>query len=267
MSALLDEGSSDDAILGVLHAAADAVQTVLAANEDWGPSGVRATQYAVDLRADAAAVAVLHAAGCAVMSEESGFTAPAGGGRGAGLTVVLDPLDGSTNASRGVPWFATALCAVDSRGMRASVVANQAAGDDRWWAVRGGGAVRNGAAVRTSGCGSLSSAVVGVSGMPHERPGWAQFRALGAAALDICLVASGSLDAWIDFNRHGAWDYLASLLVLREAGGADKELEDRDPVALGHGDRRTVLVAATPSLLAEVVEVRRAHAARLRAGT
>ena len=257
MAAVLDERSSDDAILGVLHAAADAVRSVLAANEDWGPSGVRATQYAVDLRADAAALAVLHAAGCAVMSEESGLTSPEGGG--GGLTVVLDPLDGSTNASRGVPWFATALCAVDSRGMRASVVANQAAVDDRWWASRGGGAVRNGAAVRTSGCASLSSAVVGVSGMPRERPGWAQFRALGAAALDICLVASGALDAWIDFNRHGAWDYLASLLVLREAGGADAELEGRDPVALGHADRRTVLVAATGGLLDEVVGVRRAH--------
>ena len=257
MAAVLDGRSSDDAILGVLHAAADAVREVLDANTDWSLSGERATQYAVDLRADAAALSVLHAAGCAVMSEESGLTQPAGGG--GGLTVVLDPLDGSTNASRRVPWYATALCAVDERGMRASVVANQAVGNDRWWASLGGGAFRNGTPVRTSGCASMSAAVVGVSGLPRERPGWAQFRALGAAALDICLVASGSLDAWIDFNRHGAWDYLASLLVLREAGGADVELEGRDPVALGHADRRTVLVAATPSLLDAVLAVRRAH--------
>jgi len=257
MAAVIDGRSSDDAILGVLHEAADAVRDVLDANEDWSLSGERATQYAVDLRADAAALAVLHAAGCAVMSEESGLTQPPDGG--GDLTVVLDPLDGSTNASRRVPWYATALCAVDGRGMRASVVANQAAGNDRWWASRGGGALRNGSPLRTSGCASMSEAVVGVSGLPRERPGWAQFRALGAAALDICLVASGSLDAWIDFNRHGAWDYLASLLVLREAGGADVELEGRDPVALGHADRRTVLVAATPSLLDEVLAVRRAH--------
>lgn len=257
MAAVIDERSSDDAILGVLHSAADAVRAVLDANVDWSLSGERATQYAVDLRADAAALAVLHAAGCSVMSEESGFTVPTGGGDG--LTVVLDPLDGSTNASRRIPWYATALCAVDSRGMRASVVANQAVGTDRWWASRGGGAFRNGAAVRTSGCPSMEAAVVGVSGLPRERPGWAQFRALGAAALDICLVASGSLDAWIDFNSHGSWDYLASLLVLREAGGADIEMEGRDPVVLGHADRRTVLVAATPSLLRDVLAVRRAH--------
>jgi len=257
VATVLDERSSDDAILAVLHSAADAVHRVLIDNDDWSPSGRRHTQYAVDLRADAAALAVLHDAGCAVMSEESGLTSPPT--RGGGVTVVLDPLDGSTNASRGVPWFATALCAVDSQGMRASVVANQAAGDDRWWATRGGGALHNGATIRTSGCDALSAAVVGVSGLPRERPGWAQFRALGAAALDICLVASGSLDAWIDFNSHGSWDYLASLLVLREAGGADAELEGRDPVTLGHDDRRTVLVSATPSLLHDVVEVRRAH--------
>jgi|LakMenEpi03Aug12_release.lakeMendotaPanAssembly.Ray.scaffolds.fasta_scaffold384832_2 fructose-1,6-bisphosphatase/inositol monophosphatase family enzyme len=257
MAAVIDERTSDDAILGVLHAAADAVRLVLDANDDWSLSGERATQYSVDLRADAAALAVLHAAGFAVMSEESGFTVPDGGSNG--VTVVLDPLDGSTNASRRVPWYATALCAVDAHGMRASVVVNQAAANDRWWASRGGGAFRNGTSVQTSECVSMSSAVVGVSGLPRERPGWAQFRALGAAALDICLVASGSLDAWIDFNRHGAWDYLASLLVLREAGGADIEFEGRDPIALGHDDRRTVLVAATPSLLDEVLAVRRAH--------
>ena len=52
MAAVIDGRSSDDAILGVLHAAADAVRDVLDANEDWSLSGERATQYAVDLRAD-----------------------------------------------------------------------------------------------------------------------------------------------------------------------------------------------------------------------
>ncbi len=42
--------------------------------------------------------------------------------------VVIDPLDGSTNASRGVPWFATALCLVDDDGPAVALVANQAIG-------------------------------------------------------------------------------------------------------------------------------------------
>src|ERR687889_208179 len=53
--------------------------------------------------------------------------------------VVLDPVDGSTNASRGLPWFATSLCAVDADGARAAVVVDQAGGT-RVEAVRGRGA-------------------------------------------------------------------------------------------------------------------------------
>ena len=95
--------STDTEILRVLHETADAVYGVLSTNTDWGPSGQRATQYAVDLRADAAALEVLHAAGIAVMSEESGRT---GEWNDDSIIVVMDPLDGSTNASRRVPWYA-----------------------------------------------------------------------------------------------------------------------------------------------------------------
>jgi len=68
----LSIASSNEDILRVLHETADAVYGVLSTNTDWGLSGQRATQYSVDLRADAAALEVLHGAGCAVMSEESG---------------------------------------------------------------------------------------------------------------------------------------------------------------------------------------------------
>ena len=96
----LSVASSNDDILRVLHEVADATHEVLARNTDWGLSGKRATQYSVDLRADAAALEVLHAAGCAVLSEESGRT---GDWNDDSVIVVMDPLDGSTNASRRVP--------------------------------------------------------------------------------------------------------------------------------------------------------------------
>ena len=137
----LDASSSNDDILDVLHRTADAVAGVLQANTDWSLSGKRATQYSVDLAADAAALEVLHGAGCAVLSEESQIT---GEWKPGGLMVVMDPLDGSTNASKRVPWYATALCAIDGDGMRASLVVNQASGRDRYWATRGGGAFHNG---------------------------------------------------------------------------------------------------------------------------
>ena len=253
----LTRHSTNADILQVLNNTADAVSKVLEANTDWSLSGIRHTQYSVDVRADNAALAVLHEAGCAVLSEESQITGLWGDDD---ILVVMDPLDGSTNASRGVPWFATALCALDKNGMRASLVVNQASGKDRYWATQGGGAFHNGNQMRPSACSTLKEAVVGVSGLASFRPQWSQFRALGAAALDICLVAQGVLDGWVDFNSHGVWDYLASILICQEAGVATSEYLDRELLVTQYDQKRTPIVAATPALLAQLREVRSQHA-------
>ena len=253
----LTRHSSNAEILQVLNNTADAVSQVLATNTDWSLSGIRHTQYSVDVRADNAALAVLHEAGCAVLSEESQITGQWGDDD---ILVVMDPLDGSTNASRGVPWFATALCALDKNGMRASLVVNQASGKDRYWATQGGGAFHNGNEIHHSACSTLKEAVVGVSGLASFRPQWSQFRALGAAALDICLVAQGVLDGWVDFNSHGVWDYLASILICQEAGVATSEYLDRELLVTQYDEKRTPIVAATPALLAQLREVRSQHA-------
>ena len=253
----LTRHSTNADILQLLNDTADAVSKVLEANTEWSLSGIRHTQYSVDVRADNAALAVLHEAGCAVLSEESQITGQWGDDD---ILVVMDPLDGSTNASRGVPWFATALCALDKNGMRASLVVNQASGKDRYWATQGGGAFHNGNQMRPSACSTLKEAVVGVSGLASFRPQWSQFRALGAAALDICLVAQGVLDGWVDFNSHGVWDYLASILICQEAGVATSEYLDRELLVTQYDQKRTPIVAATPALLAQLREVRSQHA-------
>ncbi len=252
--ARITAASSDDAILAVLHETADAIAEVLAANDDWSLSGLRATQYSVDVKVDAAALEVLGAAGVSVLSEESGVTGEFGDGA---VQVVMDPLDGSTNCARRVPWYATALCARDARGPRAALVVNQASGTDRWWAARGAGAWKNGARIAPSRCATLGEAVVGVSGHPRGRGGWAQFRALGAAALDICLVAEGTLDAWVDFGQHGIWDYLASALICTEAGALVADVEGREVNAPHHDDRRVVVAAATAPLHESLLALRR----------
>ena len=253
----LTRHSTNADILQVLNNTADAVSQVLATNTDWSLSGIRHTQYSVDVRADNAALAVLHEAGCAVLSEESQITGLWGDDD---ILVVMDPLDGSTNASRGVQWFATALCALDKNGMRASLVVNQASGKDRYWATQGGGAFHNGKQMHPSACSTLKEAVVGVSGLASFRPQWSQFRALGAAALDICLVAQGVLDGWVDFHSHGVWDYLASILICQEVGVATSEHQDRELLVTQYDQKRTPIVAATPALLAQLREVRSQHA-------
>lgn len=242
--------------LDAFERAAAAVAEVLRTTTDWGPSGERAGQYAVDLDADAACLDVLYTAGFRVLSEESGITAPAGVSSTAPV-VVVDPVDGSTNASRHLPWCATALCCVDDDGAAVAMVVNQATGDVHT-AVRGSGAELNGVACRPSSVTAMGDAIVGVSGLPTHHYGWAQFRAMGASAPDICNVASGVLDAWCDMNAgHGVWDYLASTLIVTEAGGVVAEVFDRELCVLDHTARRAPAAAATPELLAAVLAERR----------
>jgi myo-inositol-1(or 4)-monophosphatase len=97
-----------------------------------------------------------------------------------------------------------------------------------------------------------------VSGLPTHHFGWAQFRALGASAPDICAVACGVTDAWCDMydGGHGVWDYLASVLILQEAGGVAADVHGRELCVLDHGARRAPVVAATPELLEAVLTER-----------
>lgn len=242
---------SDD-VLAVLHDAVDAIAAALGDLEDWGLAGTRAGQHLSDLRADAVAVDLLLRAGFGVLSEESGLHHP-----DRAITVVLDPLDGSTNAHRGVPWFAVSACAVDADGPLASVVFDLAHGR-RYEAGRGSGARRDGTPIGPSSTVDVAEAVVGLSGLPPADLGWAQFRALGAAALDLCAVADGTLDGYVDCSTdaHGAWDYLGGLLVCREAGAQVVDARGRDLVVLDHAARRTPVAAATPALLDELVSRR-----------
>lgn len=246
----------DDDLLAVLRDAADAVRRALDGLDDWGLAGTRRGQYRSDLAADDACLAVLDDAGLGWLSEESGVEHA-----DRAITVVVDPVDGSTNASRGIPWYATSLCAVDAHGPRVALVVNQADGR-RYEAMRGGGARVDGQPVSPSGETDLGRAIVGLSGYPNQYLGWKQYRALGAAALDLCAVADGTLDGYIDCSpsAHGAWDYAASLLVCAEAGIEVVDAFDRpllDPAALAHADRRTPVAGATPALTAELIDARR----------
>ena len=235
-----------------MHDVADAVAAALAEVRDLGPSGLRDGQYALDLTADAAALAVLARADVGVLSEESGLALVPGR-----PTIVLDPVDGSTNRSRGVPWYATSMCLVDGDGPAVALVVNQASGE-RWSAVRGGGAWRDGARVAPSGRVELAGAVVGISAPPPPSPGWWQFRALGASALDLCLVAAGVLDGFVDcgVEQHGPWDYLGAMLLCQEAGAVIADAAGRDLVVVEHAARRTPVAAATPALHAALMGVR-----------
>lgn len=239
-----------DKLAALLLMTAEAVAEALAADQRDRPAeqrtkGERPGQYRIDLVADEAALRVLRAAGVGILSEESGLE-----DRGTGLVVVVDPVDGSTNASRGLPWYATSLCAVDEHGPVASLVRNLATGTT-WAAARGRGATCDGQPAVPSAVTDPAEAVVVVNGYPPQHLGWRQYRALGATALDLCAVADGRVDATVDCTTDalGPWDYLGAMLVLTEAGCVVEDLHGRDLVELRHDVRRTPVSGATPDLL------------------
>ncbi len=238
----------DDTLLAICHRVVDVVPPALEGVTDMAAAGDRSGQYALDLAADRVVLEVLDAAGLGVLSEESGLHRPE-----SPFIAVVDPVDGSTNASRGVPWYATSICVLDGVGPRVAVVANLASGV-RYQAVRGGGAWRDGTPIAPSGCTEMKRAIVALSGYPRRHLGWAQFRAFGAAALELCAVAEGTLDVFsVGGRAHLApWDYLGAMLLCTEAGAIIGDLEGRELVTTEFAARRAVVAAATPALMSEL---------------
>ena len=238
--------------LALFRALCDNVGNTLRDVHDWGPSGVREGQYCADLLADEVVLDGLANAGLSVLSEESGLTM-----RGSGALVIVDPLDGSTNASLGLPWYATSLCLVDDGGAAVAMVRNQANGET-FTATRGGGAWRDGHRLAPSACTSLSLAVVGLSGLPTRHYGWNQFRAYGAAALDLCMVASGVLDGFVDcsVDAHGVWDYAAGVLICEEAGAVVKDALGRELLVRDPALRRTPVAGGCVEMLDSLLTAR-----------
>jgi myo-inositol-1(or 4)-monophosphatase len=234
-------------LLDLFVTAADAQRVALA---PLNPTELRARtprpgQYALDLVADAAVLDVLHRAPVAIVSEESGRSGPAD----AAITVVVDPVDGSTNCSRRIPYWAISLCALDGDGPLCALVVNTTTGE-QFSAVRGEGAHVDGTPLRASAATRVEESFVVVSALPRPQP-WKQFRALGSTALGLCDLAAGRVDAYLDSPgvELGPWDYLGGFLACTEAGatvvdGRDRALAVTDPDA-----RRQVLAAATPELL------------------
>lgn len=229
-----------------LRECAQEIGAVVRAGRHEGLSGQRSSQYHLDVVADEIALRILHGAGFRVVSEESGVS---GSGK---YTVVVDPIDGSTNCDHGVPFYATSLAVLRDTELVAALVMNQAT-ETVYEAELGSGAQRDGQCIKGSGQRDFAKAIVSFSGLPQRYLGWAQYRSLGAASLEICLVADGSLDVFTVAHNStlNPWDYLGGLLVAREAKVLVDELNDEELVTTERVRRRPVF-AATDELLSHV---------------
>jgi myo-inositol-1(or 4)-monophosphatase len=162
--------------------------------------------------------------GEAVVGEEHGGEAPGGD-----VVWVVDPIDGTVNFLYGLPWYAVSVAATrDGRSLAGAVV--EPVTGRRWTAALGRGATCDGVALRTSAVTdpALSLLGTGFSYRPERRvrqaalvaallPHVRDVRRTGSAALDMCAVAAGWTDAYLE---HGCnwWDWAAAALVASEAG-------------------------------------------------
>ena len=198
----------------------------------------------VDLEAEEAALRVIRESfpDHRILAEEESAEGNAGGGRDdPGPAWIVDPLDGTTNFLHGHPMFASSVGVVQ-RGEAIAGAVVAAATEERWWAAKGSGAYRNGERIRTSDVRDLEGALVG-TGFPFRRPEelddyLADFRKVfpratgirrgGSAALDLCYLAQGSLDAFWE-GQLAPWDIAAGCAILAESGGACSRV-DRTPI-------------------------------------
>jgi myo-inositol-1(or 4)-monophosphatase len=163
----------------------------------------------------------------AILAEEGGTT----NGKGP-VRWVIDPLDGTTNYAHGLPIFCISIAAEASGDTIVGVVLSPLGGE-LFTAIKGKGAFLNDRPIRVSTSTPVSDSLL-ITGFPYE---WGDQRAhimgrfercsvaargvrrLGAAALDLCFIASGRADAYWE-TQLKPWDAAAGVLIAREAGAA-----------------------------------------------
>ena len=178
-----------------------------------------------------------------------------------GVTWVIDPIDGTVNYLYDIPGWCISIAAKDRDGGLAGVVYSPAT-QSLWKAHRGGGAFLNGNPIKCNDPVALNRALVG-SGFAYDLekrkiqaaliarllPEIRDLRRLGACAVDMCHVASGSLDAYFEAGVN-EWDYAAAGLIATEAGAMISI-----DTGIWNGEKNMVIVAGPalhPALSAQI---------------
>ena len=166
-----------------------------------------------------------------LISEESGIIEY--GDNSLECYVTTDPIDGTTNLLRGAPFYATSIAVSKQpflRAIQAGIVADLFHGT-AYTAERGLGAYRDGQMISSSSRGSVEEGVIGldlnsyrikelVPKLTALMADAKHLRHFGANALELCYVADGIIDAFIDIRgKLRTTDIAAASLIIREAGG------------------------------------------------
>lgn len=159
-----------------------------------------------------------------------------------GVRWVIDPIDGTVNFVLGLPHYSVSIAA-QRHGVTIAACVLDGASGDFYWAAQGGGAWRRDERLHGPRSVPVAEMVVGTgftylaaqrarqgAVLASVLPQIANLRRLGSAALDLCLVAAGQLDAFYEFGIN-EWDVAAGLLVAQEAGVTVSGLRGRPAAA------------------------------------
>jgi myo-inositol-1(or 4)-monophosphatase len=187
------------------------------------------TALVIDRAAEDAVVAEAEALGVplTLVSEERGELAVAGGGS---ARLVVDPVDGSLNAKRGLPHACVSIAVASGPRMADVEVGwvGELDPETDWWAIRGEGAFRDGerlaplepgqleiAAIETARPSLVAGAAPAIESLGADR-----IRILGAVATSLCHLAAGHVDAMLSLREIRSVDAAAAQLLVTEVGGA-----------------------------------------------
>lgn len=144
---------------------------------------------------------------------------------------IVDPLDGTTNFVHGIPSYAISI-ALEFKGEIIIGVVYEVSRNECFWAFTNGGAFLNGIQISVSKQQKLSESLI-ATGFPifnfekikpflicleYLMRNTHGVRRIGAAAVDLCYLACGRVDAFFEYNLN-AWDVAAGALIVKEAGG------------------------------------------------
>jgi myo-inositol-1(or 4)-monophosphatase len=222
----------------------------------------------IDLVAEKALIDCLnkHKISYTLVSEEAGTKQI--GSEPSEFYVTTDPVDGTTNAVRGIPFSATVIAVSREpwlRDVETAIVTDIIHGTT-YTAQKNKGAFKNGERIKTSETSDLEDALIGVdlntfkieelvTKLEALFKRGKHFRHFGANALDICYVADGSTDAFIDIRgKLRVTDMVASYLILREAGGIMVSPEGEELNVSLAPTQRVAFIAAANNRIYEAIQ-------------
>jgi myo-inositol-1(or 4)-monophosphatase len=203
---------------------------------------------AVDAEVEALIRTRLHAA----FPEDSFYGEEGGGAFGPDVWMV-DPVDGTANFMRGLPQFCISIAFVHEGQARIGIIYDPVH-DELYAAQSGGGARLNGEPMRVSGLTDIRHATIEAgwsTRLPHGRytglvqtfkEAGAGVRRGGSGALALAYVADGRIDAYCELHMN-AWDALAGLVLVQEAGGRTNDFLANEGLTRGNP-----ILACTPAL-------------------